>query len=85
MRIAAREIGIVESQQRGLDQDLLLERFDASNLHWGSDFSPALEFVSFEETIEVPRLASLPERDRALILGDGLAIKLQRAGSGKSR
>lgn len=65
--------------------DLLLERFDASNLHWGSDFSPALEFVSFEETIEVPRLASLPERDRALILGDGLAIKLQRAGSGKSR
>lgn len=60
--------------------DLLLERFDASNLHWGSDFSPALEFVSFEETMELPRLASLPERDRALILGDGLSIKLRRAG-----
>lgn len=63
--------------------DLLLERFDASNLHWGSDFSPALEFLSFEETIAVPRLASLPARDRALILGDGLLIKLRRAGSSK--
>lgn len=58
--------------------DLLLERFEPANLHWGSDFSPALEFVSFDETLAIPTLEGLSGHARSLIFGDGLAAKLSR-------
>lgn len=57
--------------------DLLLERFGASRLHWGSDFSPALEFASFEETMQLECLASLSEAERELVMGKGLMARLQ--------
>lgn len=57
--------------------DLLLERFEPSNLHWGSDFSPALDYVAFEETVDLPFLSALAPAERALVLGGGLAAKLK--------
>ena len=62
--------------------ELLLERFDSAALHWGSDFSPALEFVQFEQTLRLSKLAELTDADRALILGDGLLAKLRRTEYG---
>jgi predicted TIM-barrel fold metal-dependent hydrolase len=58
--------------------DLLVENFASSNLHWGSDFSPALEFVSFGDTLAIPALDALATADRSLIFGDALAAKLDR-------
>lgn len=42
---------------------ILLDHFGASRLLWGSDFSPALEFVSFPQTLDV--LQHLPNLDPA--------------------
>lgn len=58
--------------------ELLLENFDPSNLHWGSDFSPVLEFTSFEDTLAIPALDALAGAVRDLIMGDALAAKLDR-------
>ena len=59
--------------------DLLLETFGSQNLHWGSDFSPALEFVGFEDTLLEPKLRTLPPHQHELIMGTGLARKIERA------
>jgi len=56
--------------------ELLLEHFEVSNLHWGSDFSPALDYVSFTETIDLEFLSALPAPARDLIMGESLASKL---------
>jgi predicted TIM-barrel fold metal-dependent hydrolase len=55
--------------------DLLLERFRAEDLHWGSDFSPALGFVRFEETFSVPALGTLGTETRDLVQGESLMRK----------
>ncbi|MFI0842537.1 amidohydrolase family protein [Mesorhizobium sp. IMUNJ 23232] len=60
--------------------EVLLQRFAPSNLHWGSDFSPALGFVSFEETMAVPGLEFLVPADRDMVFGEGLMAKMGRAG-----
>ncbi|WP_274629489.1 amidohydrolase family protein [Arvimicrobium flavum] len=57
--------------------ELLLERFSPSDLHWGSDFSPALEFVNFEETMQFPGSDVLSDSQRRLIFGEGLAAKIR--------
>jgi L-fuconolactonase len=57
--------------------ELLLERFTPTNLHWGSDFSPSLDYVAFEETLELPFLSTLAPTERAFILGASLAAKLK--------
>lgn len=59
--------------------ELLLERFAPANLHWGSDFSPALDFVRFEETMTIPGLESVDAAKRRLIFGEALMDKLFRA------
>lgn len=59
--------------------DLLLERFSASRLHWGSDFSPVLEFSSFEQARLDDSLSGCDENDRRLIMGDGLAARIRAA------
>ncbi|MBL8597953.1 MAG: amidohydrolase family protein [Devosia sp.] len=56
--------------------DVLLERFPASRLHWGSDFSPVLDFAGLDQTLAVPGLAGLSAANRRLILGDALAARL---------
>jgi predicted TIM-barrel fold metal-dependent hydrolase len=60
---------------------LLLNRFRARDLHWGSDFSPALGFVRFEDTLLVPALEALGTEARALIQGKGLSSKLALASA----
>lgn len=60
--------------------EVLLQRFVPSNLHWGSDFSPALGFVSFEETMAVPGLEFLAPADRDMVFGEGLMTRIRRAG-----
>ncbi len=57
--------------------EIVFERFGSPNLHWGSDFSPALDYVAFEQTIELPFLSALEHTQRALILGKNLAAKLK--------
>ncbi len=59
--------------------ELLAERFTPHNLHWGSDFSPVLEFSSFEATMAIPGLESLSSGDRDLMLGQALARKIAEA------
>lgn len=58
--------------------ELLLERFPASRLHWGSDFSPALGFVRFEETVALAILDQLHAEERRLVMGRGLMARLAR-------
>ncbi|MBL8582757.1 MAG: amidohydrolase family protein [Rhizobiaceae bacterium] len=60
--------------------EALVEVFRPTDLHWGSDFSPALEFVSFEDSLELAWLSVLPQPHLRLIMGEGLALKLRRAG-----
>jgi predicted TIM-barrel fold metal-dependent hydrolase len=59
--------------------EIVLQRFAPSNLHWGSDFSPALGFVSFEQTTAVPGLEFLGPADRDMVFGEGLMAKIRRA------
>lgn len=56
--------------------ELLLERFGSSNLHWGSDFSPVLDYVSFDAAIDPPHLSALSPDERASVMGASLAAKL---------
>jgi len=61
--------------------ELLFERFRSADLHWGSDFSPALDYVSFDETIELTFLGHLEPAVRKLVLGQSLASKLRSVRS----
>ncbi len=63
--------------------ELLLEYFGVARLHWGSDFSPALDYMGFAETIELACLSALGDSERALILGEGLAAKLANVTRGR--
>lgn len=58
--------------------DLLLERFGAERCLWGSDFSPALDFVSFAQTVSIPWLDRLSEADRERVMGGNLLRLLNR-------
>jgi predicted TIM-barrel fold metal-dependent hydrolase len=60
--------------------DVLLERVPPADLHWGSDFSPALGFVAFADTLDLPALAGLPAQARREIMGEALARKLGIVG-----
>lgn len=52
---------------------LLRDAFGVERLCWGSDFSPALEFVSIPQTIEVVRSwLDLNEAERAAVFGGNL-------------
>jgi predicted TIM-barrel fold metal-dependent hydrolase len=52
--------------------DLLLGAFGPSRCLWASDFAPALDFVSFPQTIQIAALEALPTSDRVLVEGDNL-------------
>ena len=57
--------------------DLVLERFGPSRCLWGSDFSPALEHVSFPQTVDNPWLDHLGPSERAAVMGDNLLKLLE--------
>lgn len=58
--------------------DLLLERFGPDRCLWGSDFSPALDFVSFAQVVSNPWLNRLAEADRDRVMGGNLLRLLNR-------
>ncbi|RYE10559.1 MAG: hypothetical protein EOP22_04270 [Hyphomicrobiales bacterium] len=57
--------------------DALRAHFSADRLHWGSDFSPVLEFAGFEHALEQSVLADCSGAERRLIMGEGLAARLR--------
>ncbi|WP_229406921.1 amidohydrolase [Micromonospora sp. NBRC 110038] len=59
--------------------DLLLHRFGARRLYWGSDFSPSLDHVSFAQTLRPVGLDGLSAAEAADVFGGNL----HRALSGR--
>lgn len=58
--------------------NLLLDRFGPARCLWGSDFSPALDHVSFAQTVSNPWLDHLDDGERALVMGENLLRLLRR-------
>jgi predicted TIM-barrel fold metal-dependent hydrolase len=52
--------------------DVLLSRFGPSRCLWASDFSPALEYVSFAQTVSNPWLGHLTTEERDQVMGGNL-------------
>ena len=52
--------------------DLVLEHFGPGRCLWGSDFSPCLDDVSFEQVIRNPVLDQLPAADYDRVMGGNL-------------
>jgi len=59
--------------------DLVLETFGPGRCLWGSDFSPSLDFISFEQALEPVQLAGLSDADRNLVMGGNLLELLRVA------
>ena len=57
---------------------IILNHFGAERCLWGSDFSPALDHVSFAQTVSNPWLERLDDGDRALVMGENLLRLLDR-------
>ncbi len=56
----------------------ILERFGPGRCVWGSDFSPALEYVSFAQTLAIPMIEHLGEEDRNAVMYENLVTMLRR-------
>jgi predicted TIM-barrel fold metal-dependent hydrolase len=61
--------------------DLVLARFGPARCLWASDFAPALDFVSFAQTVDNPLLAGLGEDERGQVMGGNLLRLLGRPDS----
>ena len=57
---------------------VLVERFGADRCLWVSDFSPALDHVSFVQTITVPGLDAFDDATQAAVMGGNLMRILER-------
>ncbi|WP_229401821.1 amidohydrolase family protein [Micromonospora okii] len=57
---------------------LLLDRFGARRLYWGSDFSPSLDHVSFAQTLHPVGLDGLSPAEAADVYGGNLRRALDR-------
>lgn len=57
----------------------ILAAFGCQRCLWGSDFSPALEFLSFSQTIDWDGAEQLGSQDRDLVMGSNLARLLGSA------
>lgn len=51
----------------------LLATFGVDKCLWGSDFAPALDYVSFAQTISLPQLAGLTTSELKAVMGGNLA------------
>lgn len=58
--------------------EVLVEGFGAGRCLWGSDFSPALDHVSFAQTITIPGLDAFDEATQAAVMGGNLMRILGR-------
>jgi predicted TIM-barrel fold metal-dependent hydrolase len=61
---------------------MLLDTFGPRQCLWASDFAPALDFVSFPQTIAIGPLNKLAPADRALVVRDNLFRLLDGCDSG---
>lgn len=59
---------------------LLLDKFGPSRLYWGSDYSPALSSVTFDQTLEIDHLT--PDETSAVAGGNLLRILNQGVQNG---
>ncbi|MDX3006627.1 amidohydrolase family protein [Kribbella solani] len=50
----------------------LVDNIGPKRLLWGSDYSPVLEFLPFQQAIDVPGLQSLDDSQRRLVFSDNL-------------
>lgn len=57
---------------------LLLDAFGPNRCMWGSDFSPCLDFVSFQQVLNPVQLAELPAHEYARVMGGTLMDLLGR-------
>ncbi|MEV0397522.1 amidohydrolase family protein [Polymorphospora rubra] len=57
---------------------VLLDAFGPGRLHWGSDFAPSLDAVSFPQTLDLPALAGLSRTERDAVYGGNLVRALDR-------
>lgn len=65
-------------------QRLVVELVDLvgpQRLVWGSDFAPALDYVSFVQTTDVLAITALEQPDREAVLGANLIRMLKEAGN----
>ncbi|MCB1499787.1 MAG: amidohydrolase family protein [Bauldia sp.] len=60
--------------------EVLLAAFGKDRLLWASDFSPALDHVSFVQTLAVPGLEAADDATRQAIMGGNLLRLLGRGG-----
>lgn len=56
--------------------DAILDRYGTQRCVWGSDFSPALDHVSFAQAVSPPQLARLTPIELAAVMGGNLAALL---------
>ena len=52
--------------------ELLLAAYGPERCMWGSDFSPSLDYVSFEQVVDPPQLAGMTEHEYARVMGGTL-------------
>ena len=57
--------------------DVVLQKFGPDHCLWGSDFSPCLDDVSFEQVIRNPVLEGLPAADYDRVMGGNLISLLR--------
>lgn len=65
--------------------DWLIEAAGVERLIWGSDFSPALERMTFEQTVELPPLRALSVADQISVYGGTLRKLLMPGQQGGRR
>lgn len=59
--------------------DLALAQFGPERCLWASDFAPALDFVSFAQTVDNPLLGGLSAAERESVMGGSLLRLLARS------
>jgi L-fucono-1,5-lactonase len=64
--------------------DVLLEAFGASHLLWGSDFSPALDYVTFSQAADTRALSGCSAAEVDAVMGDNLLRLLLSRPAGSS-
>jgi len=57
----------------------ILEAFGPARCLWASDFPPALEFVSFPQTMEWQGMSTLSETEQRMVFRDNLVRLLARS------
>ena len=57
--------------------EILFQRFGVMRCCWGSDFSPALDYVNFPQAADIPWLERLPRAHLESVMGGNLLALLE--------